>query len=439
MFRCQSCCYPHHDTIATSPYKKVEADRHFFDSTESSDEILDQRDFTELRNSFVTQQTEESEPTKLVKNTSPHKSVNFTTGLEQGVQNSTPIIKSEKPLNEGNCSKKFTDFVIVGNAETGFRLKQKTLDSKDFARNKETVLLPLPQASSTPGNVIKTEPLTEDAVVSTPRKVKRPRSPNTLVKNWVKKTQEMYESNDACLSNPTESVQIIAPANARQRNLLRMKSFSKKDRVAGSRPSFLRKAKTERSGCKRNSFREAFGFHVVDLDKISENSSSIQEAIALQATSVPSIIQANTIRNRIDKPPPPLSLRKNHLKNMKQKKETKCNNSSYLRQSDKTDASDEQQESSAEIFGQECDKENINNHETNSVKESDFPSSLNIQSMGSNKADQLRQPARKKLNFKPISQPSLISTRSHDNTFSEKQSGERPTTRHLLGSIENRC
>ena len=399
-FRCQSCCYFHQDTVLASPYKKVETDRHFFDSTGSSDEILDPRDFTELRRSYVMQQTEESD-SSLLSNYADIQKPNV-----DHIQRSTSLTSFDQPPTKSDQtynSKKVADFVVVGNAETGFRVKQIPSDGIDSKHDNR--IFALPQASSTPGDNMKIEPQSKDNLVSTPRRMLSPRSPNTLVKNWVKKTQEMYESNKAGLADVTKNANNFASVanSTTRRNPLRMKSFSKKDRV-GYKPSFFRKGKKERSDSVRNSFREAFGFHVVDLDRISEHSRFSNDAVKLQTTSLHSTIQANSIRNRIDRPPSPV-LRNENARQTNHKRQTALSNAHKVGK-----IISEPDEKYSDGAPMKLNKENITCLETAQIQHGCCTAPSIDQDEGMNETDRARQSARKKLTFKPTSQLYIAST-----------------------------
>ena len=411
-FRCQSCSCHHHNNTAASPYKIVASDLRFFDSTDSSDESLDCRNFAELKMSYSDQKYKQNKQTSSLQS------------REEIKQRAVLIDNRHKTENDA-------DLVVVGNARTGFRVRQMLSEHGKVdatSQKDETIAMPLPVATSTPGDDLKMEPLISNkikdiALFTTPRKVIKPRSPNTLVKNWIRNTQEMYESNDACFLNSEKNCHDFAPALNKpdRRNPFRMKSFSKKDRL-GSQSSFHQKSKKMRSGNLKNSFREVFGFRVVDLDKIDETSNCVEDSFVPQTAELHCSVKAHVIRSRIDKPPSS-ALSKSNVGQIR----------SCLRQypassprsrvfpvdaANRTSKQDKSVTSKQSRVSEECiEKENLYG--------------LRVTDENMKKSHS----ARKKLAFKDLKTSQTNSLSTFDKVVETKSA----STTNVLGSIENMC
>ena len=290
-----------------SPYKKVkvEAGLKYFASTDSSEEELDPRDFTELRDScaqFVTCDTMSTTRVKGRNEENPASSrAQDTTAANM---QSLDLSVYDQPESNDKAND-LPNLMIVGDAKSGYRVKQLNPNSVP-EKNKKFLLMPPPKATSTPGDELKPEVsrLHVSKVhfdnQSTPMKPIKKSSPNTLVKNWVKKTQEIYQMDGGFIKDEkidNEIPDLLTPPNLEpgpRRIPLKMKSFSKKDRVG---PKPIRKRKSI-----RDSFREAFGFKTVDLDHNGRVQTKVISSTHQTSQSKPAA-NVNLIRSRIDQPP----------------------------------------------------------------------------------------------------------------------------------------
>nr|CAB3263177.1 uncharacterized protein LOC104265836 [Phallusia mammillata] len=362
---CQSalCCFQSHSTgaLKSTPYRKSHnsSGSNAFETTESSDEELDYRDFTDLRCSYDTP----------------------TTAVGGNIQKKTSTVCNKHMLNphhrhlfpHSSSSKQCGMAVaVVGSAQKGFKVQSFKPDQEQLVKNGtlSKVSMPRPRATSTPGDDLNlkhsrpretgngyiaevSEPndtSTEtsafdgqdciDVAADTPRtklakmcptpKTHKPGSPSTLVRKWVQKNQDMYMEGKGCFSGsfkedvtpicrtkPEGHVTIdCSPSPAKEdpaktrKYPLRMKSFSKKTRRRGNR-------KQRQNRSMRNSFREAFGFHVIDVDEVlNKNQQSKQrdweetEILGMAAEAKPSKVKkikqkqnCNAIKCRRDEPP----------------------------------------------------------------------------------------------------------------------------------------
>ena len=402
---CQTYCCNHEDQVIASPYKPVDNKRHFFDSTDSSEEVLDYRDFTELRSSYDF-----------------HKDENDATeSASENLKNSDSKDQLQvSTYDHLDCSEAKAKVVVVGDAQMGFRVKQMTPQLAVpglAARSRKYVAMPLPNATSTPGDDLKVEKK-NPLGLETPSKPLKPGCPNTLVRNWVKKTQEMYEARNLCFSE-ISGIRNIETDNERdgcenmqRRHPIKMKSFSKRDRL-GPTPSFLRRNK-KRKGSTRNSFREAFGFHVIDLDNIKE--SCDLDRITPRKTKKTASKNANAIRHRIDKPPPQLRI------------DEVTTNLPILREKmPEDDSVDSEIQPSASARTKE--KNTHKNYCETSLNKIDHVSfELQIDNDG-------HQSARKKLNFKASTTHSKVNR--YFSTKAGNVAAAETTPRRVLGAVEN--
>ncbi|XP_076806856.1 uncharacterized protein LOC143450267 [Clavelina lepadiformis] len=354
------CQHPH-NTHDVTPYKKGRdtSGSDDFDSTLSSSEELDRRDFTELRCSYETPTTFEDVTRMQERVCIKHQRHPHHNHAADHRDEDVGKVESQTSVSTRN-SANFTEsaametipekssFVVVGNARSGFKVKSHRPLRESLLRK---MSMPRPRATSTPGEELKTNfpslekedenfkevDLQKVQVLDSPPDLKkicptpkshRPGSPNTLIKNWVRRNQEMYEKKEGCFA-PSSSLDVDSPAGSvkmfehvvvdvepsGRQHRLRMKSFSKRDRER--RPtSFHNKQKNTT----RNSFREAFGFHVIDLDdfnerrghrgKVARRKRARSDVRKKEVTnSVESVVvtlkqNVNSIKCRIDEPPP---------------------------------------------------------------------------------------------------------------------------------------
>ncbi|XP_009859071.2 uncharacterized protein LOC104265836 [Ciona intestinalis] len=310
-YRCYyACCcgeVPSPTYIAGStPYKKGRntSGSNEFETTVSSEEELDCRDFTDLRCSYET-------PTTFPGNHS---------GIEPQKNHCTKHLVNKNHVHGRKDTAEGQSVSVIGNARVGFKVS--AIPPNVFANKKirksldiDQLQMPKPKATSTPGDLIENDPnrhkrivpgyppVKEQSEVSswssaveeqapdvgedTPRtklskicetpKRHRPGSPNTLVRNWVKKTQNMYEKKEGCFSDSAvaEALQ-DDPEDAQKSNdsgehgasrpmLPERKKSQKEKKSVVLRRKKNKRAKQDKL---RNSFREAFGFNVIDVDQV---------------------------------------------------------------------------------------------------------------------------------------------------------------------------
>nr|CAB06049.1 COS41.5 [Ciona intestinalis] len=310
-YRCYyACCcgeVPSPTYIAGStPYKKGRdtSGSNEFETTVSSEEELDCRDFTDLRCSYET-------PTTFPGDHS---------GIEPQKNHCTKHLVNKNHVHGLKDTTEGQSVSVIGNARVGFKVS--AIPPNVFANKKirksldiDQLQMPKPKATSTPGDLIENDPKRHKRIVpgyppvkersedsswssaveeqapdvgeDTPRtklskicetpKRHRPGSPNTLVRNWVKKTQNMYEKKEGCFSDSAvaEALQ-DDPEDAQKGNdsgehgasrpmLPERKKSQKEKKSVVLRRKKNKRAKQDKL---RNSFREAFGFNVIDVDQV---------------------------------------------------------------------------------------------------------------------------------------------------------------------------
>ena len=384
-YLCRSvlCCLPSklHDNTATSstPYRKSR--RNDFESTLSSDEELDHRDFTDLRCSYETPTTFLEDrvrrpPACNKHRINPHHRHLFETlpapdpecGVAVALVRSTSrkcAVQTFKPTkaDHGRRSRALSNLRPRATSTPGDDLNAKPLQTSqrqiavDSASNPSASGVDVDNPpSSVREEVARTPCEPYDVCADTPRtklakmcetpKTHKPGSPNTFVKNWVRANQEMYAQAAGCFSNsyredPAQVLRepgTVLPSKqvnsdhcldpdkrpARGRNTLRrLKSFSKRDRL-----KVLEGSPRNRRKSIRDSFREAFGFQVIDLDQVTDRHRcanslhveaasgkvdksgdlsrqwyDLEEAAAKRKKHTKKSKNINTVKCRVDEPP----------------------------------------------------------------------------------------------------------------------------------------
>lgn len=296
-FMCQSkSCGRQNDT--GSPYKKVHRNKSINSSDEapcfdSSDEVDEDSTPVQHSHDSVTIYTDSTSHLKEMSGIDSTDNNLDESGGKIAAETSTASSANDTSADVETAE--LRNIVVVGDAMNGYQVKQVHSPVPNHQRN---AFMSRPQLTSTPGDDLKCE--ANDLLV-TPIKKHGPRSPNTLVKKWVKDTREFYKFKINELSlNVTDnnvhdprSISLNKATNQRH-NILRMKSFSKSDNLK-QKPNF-RPIKRKRSTL-RNPFK------VIDLDHNSEDSKNQGHVTDSPCKIVDPSNLANVIKQRIDQPP----------------------------------------------------------------------------------------------------------------------------------------
>ena len=295
VFVCQSRSFGRKKRT-TSPYKKVQRNLPVVDSPDKEADVGN----SPLCTVFIendTDQSKEEAPDFDSSGNCDH------IGKNALIETSMPISTYDFVATSAHAeSNEPRNIVVVGNAKRGFQVKQLYRSSLD---PNKYMIMPPPRLTSTPGDDLKDETSHPSNKPVTPVKKHGSKSPNTLVKNWVKDTQEFYKecefSRDLSDGNFTGYLRNLRYGETiSRRNFLRMKSFSKSDRL--NQNTIKRRNKIQRRNM-RDSIREAFGFRVTDLDHVSDDSIVLEDATNLQDKIVEPSPNVNAIKRRIDQLP----------------------------------------------------------------------------------------------------------------------------------------